>query len=143
MTRLLIGSAAVLLTLALGWAAQTEGSAAPGAKGPAGCADYHKKYGVKFAYGYYYPGKVHRHWSKSYYSMKWKCTFHYCPYAKAWYYYHAPKKAYYPASYVREAPPTPGGAPGGATPPAGVTPGPGKADPPTPPAPTPAGPGPT
>jgi hypothetical protein len=60
-------------------------SYAPPAKVKAAPAPYYKSNGVRYAEGYYYPGRKHSHWSESKYSTTWGTTVYLDPGLKVWY----------------------------------------------------------
>jgi hypothetical protein len=62
--------------------------------------------GIKFGKGYYYKGKAHYHWSKRYYSSKWRSWFFYDPSVRVWYYWSGTRTAYYPVSYINTVAPS-------------------------------------
>jgi hypothetical protein len=61
---------------------------------------YHLKYGVRFKYGYYYKGRIHRHWTKRYWNADYGCYVYYCPETSCYYYWCAPDDCYYPVTYT-------------------------------------------
>src|SRR5262249_29462141 len=69
---------------------------------------YARSYGVSFRSGVYYPGRAHYHWSRVYYSPRYRAAFYYDPSTLLWYYWYAPAARFYPASYIPYAVPTPG-----------------------------------
>jgi hypothetical protein len=62
--------------------------------------------GVKFSKGYYYKGRAHYHWSKRYWSPKWRSWFFYDPSVSGWYYWSGARACYYPASYITTVAPS-------------------------------------
>jgi hypothetical protein len=68
--------------------------------------DYHKHYGKKASFGWYYAGKHHRHWSYQCYWPRYGCRCYWCPSTCCWYYWCEPRGCYYPVSYVEYATPT-------------------------------------
>jgi hypothetical protein len=62
-------------------------------------ANYNVKYGTKFSYGYYYPGRYHNHWSNYCWSGSYGCNLYYDPCCSNWYYWCTPASCYYPVSY--------------------------------------------
>jgi hypothetical protein len=78
--------------------------------------DYHRRHGKKFAHGYYYPGKHHRHWGNRCWDRRLGCWTYWCPSVCCYYYWCQPACCYYPVTYCVPAPPVvapPGGEPAG------------------------------
>jgi hypothetical protein len=67
--------------------------------------DYFVLHGTKFAYGYYYRGQEHSHWTHRYWLSEYGCECFYCPSTYDWYYWYAPRSCYYPVSYIGYATP--------------------------------------
>jgi hypothetical protein len=61
---------------------------------------------VKFRYGVYYSGKTHYHWTKRYYSARWRNWFFWDPRTQVWYYWYATGARYYPVSVITTYTPT-------------------------------------
>lgn len=66
---------------------------------------YLLKHGKSFKYGYYFPGKFHRHWAHYIWSAKHGCYLFWCPLSHAYYYWSAAAGGYYPVSYIAHAAP--------------------------------------
>jgi hypothetical protein len=62
-------------------------------------SDYCLRYGVKFAYGYYYEGFEHHHWSKIYFDPTYNCKIYFDPSTKIEYYWCVPDHRFYPVSF--------------------------------------------
>jgi hypothetical protein len=62
---------------------------------------YYREYGYRFRYGTYYRGRWHRNFSYRYFDRRWRVPFYWEPSARAWYYWYAPKKCYYPVRAIR------------------------------------------
>jgi hypothetical protein len=62
--------------------------------------------GVKFTKGYYYTGRAHYHWSKRYWSPRWRSWFFFDPSVRTWYYWSGAQVRYYPINYITTVPPT-------------------------------------
>jgi hypothetical protein len=62
-------------------------------------SDYCIRHGVKFAYGYYYEGFEHRHWSKIYFDPVYNCKIYFDPSTRVEYYWCVPDHRFYPVSY--------------------------------------------
>ena len=60
---------------------------------------YHVRYGTRFAYGFYYQGYHHTHWSRVYVHPVYGCRVYYDPYTLREYYWCAPALCYYPITY--------------------------------------------
>jgi hypothetical protein len=61
--------------------------------------NYHQTYGTKFAYGYFYRGRNHAHWSYQRWDSRYGCNCYYDPCCTCWYYWCEPVSCYYPVSY--------------------------------------------
>lgn len=82
---------------------------------------YNVTYGKQFTYGWYYPGKIHSHWSYQSYWPKYGCNTYWCPSTCSYYYWYEPAGCYYPISYITKATPVFVSGPVVATlPPAGI-----------------------
>jgi hypothetical protein len=62
-------------------------------------ANYHQTYGTRFAYGYFYRGRNHSHWSYQRWDARYGCYCYYDPCCTSWYYWCEPASCYYPVSY--------------------------------------------
>jgi hypothetical protein len=60
----------------------------------------------KFYYGTYYSGLRHYHWTKRYYSTRWRNWFFWDPRTQVWYYWYATGARYYPVSVITTYTPT-------------------------------------
>jgi hypothetical protein len=63
-------------------------------------APYWRANAVRFAGGWYYPGRVHPHWSITKFSPVYGRTIYYDPGLTTWFYWNAPVARYYPVSYI-------------------------------------------
>src|SRR5262249_47895718 len=61
---------------------------------------YHLSHGTRFEHGYYFSGRLHKHWTKRYWHNAYGCYVYYCPSTKCEYYWCLPDNRYYPVSYV-------------------------------------------
>jgi hypothetical protein len=66
---------------------------------PGRYANYHQTYGTRFAYGYFYRGRNHAHWSYQRWDARYGCNCYYDPCCTCWYYWCEPASCYYPVSY--------------------------------------------
>ena len=74
---------------------------------PNGIANYNKKYGKSFAYGTYYQGRNHRHWTSYGWWSRYRAYIYWDPTASSYYYWSAADQSYYPISYAETVTPTP------------------------------------
>ena len=63
-------------------------------------APYHTTHGTKFAHGYCYKGRDHKHWSCRYFWTKYGCSCWWCPSTHCWYYWCEKDDCYYPITYI-------------------------------------------
>ena len=75
-------------------------------KNPDKTANYNLMHGTSFAYGTYYQGKDHHHWTSYGWSSQYGCYVYYDPYVSANYYWSEPHQCYYPTSYASTVAPT-------------------------------------
>jgi hypothetical protein len=57
---------------------------------------YHARHGVRYAGGYYYPGRAHYHWGRRVWSPVYYRYHYYEPVLRVWYYYDPIRIGYYP-----------------------------------------------
>src|SRR5437764_5098997 len=86
-----------------------------------------KEHGVKFSDGYFYPGKVQKHFTESWYDWHFKTYLSFDPHAHMPYYFCEGHGVWYPVNYIEKvgpgakgpgpvvAKPGPGGPPAGGT----------------------------
>jgi hypothetical protein len=68
---------------------------------------YLRRHGHRLRDGaWIYRGRGHRHWAWSYFSPFYRTTFYWDPAVETYYYWCAPRGAFYPQSYLEVAPPT-------------------------------------
>jgi hypothetical protein len=65
--------------------------------GPIG--NYFVQYGRPFHHGYFYPGRVHRHWSYCYWDARYRTYLYFDPCLRSYYYFCPRDTCYYPVSY--------------------------------------------
>jgi hypothetical protein len=61
--------------------------------------NYHLVYGTKFAYGFFYQGFNHAHWSKIYFHPVFGVRVYFDPFTLVEYYWCLPDNAFYPITY--------------------------------------------
>lgn len=57
---------------------------------------YYTQAGVRFAGGYYYPGKHHNHWGGRVWNAQFGRYHYWDPYLKCYYYWHQPRGCFLP-----------------------------------------------
>src|SRR4051794_35601747 len=71
------------------------------------------RYGHTFRYGYYYRGRHHPRWTRTYYWPRYRTTCYWDPGTSCWYYWCATEDCYYPITYIAIAAPVVTAAPAG------------------------------
>jgi hypothetical protein len=61
--------------------------------------NYFVTYSRKASFGYFFPGRVHTHWTRRVFSDYYGCYTYYCPFSTSWYYWCEPFGCYYPVTY--------------------------------------------
>jgi hypothetical protein len=72
--------------------------------------DFYVRYGREharsFSHGHFYPGRFHRHWAWSFFHPRFRTTVYYDPFFDAYFYWSADQNAFFPISFIDQAPPT-------------------------------------
>jgi hypothetical protein len=68
--------------------------------GKGGARDYYQRHGKRFRYGYYYPGRNHKHWTHRWYSHRHHCYYYWCPSRRCYYFWSGKRNGYYPVSSI-------------------------------------------
>ncbi|HEX3314825.1 MAG TPA: hypothetical protein VHR72_08045, partial [Gemmataceae bacterium] len=75
-------------------------------KSPNKVANYNLKFGKTFAFGTYYQGKHHHHWTSYGWWSRFGCYVYWDPYVSCYYYWSDANQCYYPIAYADTVAPT-------------------------------------
>jgi hypothetical protein len=61
---------------------------------------YYRDHAVRFAHGWYYPGRDHHHWERRVWDAGYRRWHYYDTGLRCWFYWHPVRHCYYPVGFI-------------------------------------------